>query len=104
MELLLYKNDMLLELTGLKNELTEAFVNNATVTATLKTRAGVAVSGQTWPLTLVYKTASDGIYQGILDAALVVSVGDHLKAEVTIVAAGGIDGFFSTPVKVVDRE
>ena len=98
-----YKNDTLLELTGLKDEVTDAYINTATVTATVKNAAGTAVTGQSWPLTLGYVTASDGDYLGVLEAALSVAVGDRLTVEVTVDAGSGRDAFFAIPVTVRQR-
>jgi len=98
-----YKNDTLLELAGLKDEVTEAYINTATVTATVKNAAGTAVTGQAWPLTLSYVTASDGDYRGVLEAALSVAVGDRLTVEVTIDGGSGREAFFAIPVTVRQR-
>jgi hypothetical protein len=97
-----YLNDSLIDLTGLKDDSTGSFVTNATVTAVVK-KAGVNVTGQSWPLTLTYITASDGNYRGILEAALNVSVGDRLTLEVTVDAGSGREAFFSIPLTVRQR-
>jgi len=98
-----YKNDTLLELTGLKDEATDAYIATATVTASVKDAAGAAVTGQTWPLSLVYVTSSDGDYRGVLDKAINVAVGDRITVEVTVDAGSGRDAFFAIPVTVRQR-
>ena len=98
-----YRNDMLLELTGLADESTGAYINNATIEATVKDAAGANVSGQTWPLTLSYVTSSNGVYRGVLDAALVVAVGDRITVEVDIDGGSGREAFFQIPATVRQR-
>ena len=56
-------NDQTIELAGLKNGLSNGFINSATCTATLKDRDGNSVSGVT-NLSLAYVASSDGIYRG----------------------------------------
>jgi len=97
-----YLNDSLINLSGLKDDSTGDFVNNATVTAVVK-KAGVNVTGQSWPLSLTYITASDGNYRGILEAAMNVAVGDRLTLEVTVDASSGREAFFSVPLTVRKR-
>lgn len=59
-------NTNVLELVGLKNELTDAFINNATVTVTIKDAGGVEVDGGSWPQTMSYLSASDGNYRAFI--------------------------------------
>lgn len=56
------------ELAGLKDEQTGAYIENATVTAAVKTKTTQAV-GQSWPLSLFYVSVSDRVYRGILEVA-----------------------------------
>ena len=98
-----YKNDNLIELTGLKDEATDTFVNDATVTAVMKSAAGAQIAGQSWPLTLSYIGSSDGVYRGILDAAAEVAIGDSVTIEITIAASAGRDAFFAITAKVRQR-
>lgn len=96
-------NDHLIKLTGLQDASDDSYVNNATVTLTVKTLAGVNVSGVSWPLTLVYVSASDGNYQVVIDKAIVLVLRDRYVAEVTVVA-GSRDAFFEVPVQAQVRE
>ena len=59
-------NDMRLEVGSLR-DLDGVYLNAATVTATIYDALGVAVTGQSWPLTLAYVALSNGIYRGIID-------------------------------------
>lgn len=103
MDIYFYRNDNLIELAGLKDELTEAFVNDATVTAVMKDAAGANVAGQSWPLVMPYISGSDGIYRGVLDADLDLAVGDRVTVEVTITASGGREAFFAKKLRVKER-
>ncbi len=81
-------NSNVLELIGLSNEITDTFINNATVTVTVKTVAGVAVTGVTWPLTLDYVAASSGNYRAVLSEGLALV--DKAKYVAFIEANGGV--------------
>jgi hypothetical protein len=63
-------NTNVLDLTGLRNEITDAYINDATVTVTVKDSDGAEVAGQVWPLTMSYVAASDGNYRAFLSAQL----------------------------------
>ncbi|HET7375119.1 MAG TPA: hypothetical protein VFK30_00335 [Anaerolineae bacterium] len=51
-----------LELTGLQSEAESEYLNNVAVTVTVKTAAGVEVTGENWPVTMEYVAASNGDY------------------------------------------
>lgn len=76
------QNDNLLEVIDLKNVVTDTFVNTATVTATLVDSEGVDVVGESWPITLAYVAASDGLYQAILKDTLTLAPGDLYTAKI----------------------
>ena len=57
-------SDNRIELTGLTDQSDDSYVNDATVTGQLKTRAGV---NQGSAVTLSYIAASDGNYAGTVD-------------------------------------
>mgnify|MGYP000317170640 CR=1 FL=1 len=82
--LTLYKgSDMLLEVEGLTDEATGAYLSDASVSATLKNAAGVAVLGQTWPAAMPYVSGTDGLYRVSLVDTLQVTEGQRYKAEIT---------------------
>jgi hypothetical protein len=85
---LLIDNDNVLEVNGLRNAVTDAFINNATISATLKDIAGVAIAGQTWPLTLPYVTDSEGCYRALLANTLAVSNGKPYTLQITAAGSG----------------
>jgi len=93
-------NDSLIVVDELKNVATDAFLNSATVSAQLKTTAGVNVGSA---ITLSYVAASDGKYRGTLEEdAAVVSTQDY---ELHIDVDGGSDlkAHWEIPVKALKR-
>lgn len=81
-------NTNVLRLNALRDELTEAFINDATVTVTVKTDVdgapGVNVVGETWPLTMDYFSGSDGIYEAFLDSDLAFVAGSNYWAVIEV--------------------
>lgn len=59
-----------LELTGLKDDITNAYINDATVTVTVKDSGGLELPGIAWPLTMDYVPASNGNYRTYLTHTL----------------------------------
>ncbi len=97
MSVLLYKNDNLIEVDELKDEVAGTFLNAATVTAVLKDSAGALIGSS---ITLTYVTSSNGKYQGNIPDDLVVSLGDRITAEITA-DGGGVDQRFFWIEKLV---
>jgi len=79
-----------------------SYVNDATVTMTLKDSAGASVSGATG-LTLSYVSGSNGRYQGTLPYTLSLTAGADYTLEITGTSAGSVRGFWVLTVNVVDR-
>lgn len=98
----LFKNDNLLKLAGLKDNITDVFVNNATVTATITTLGGAPILGTTFPVTLNHVTGSDGDYQTALPAELAVKVGQRYKAVIDA-TANGADAHWVFTFSVLNR-
>lgn len=87
---LLIANTNVLELNGLRNALSDEFINAALVAATLQDISGVDVAGQSWPVTLNYVPGSKGCYQILLSASL--NLINKKKYKLTLVAQGsGMD-------------
>lgn len=59
-----------LDLLGLKSHIEGTYINDATVTFTIKTKAGASISGVSWPQAMVHVVGSNGDYRGILPADL----------------------------------
>jgi hypothetical protein len=70
---------------------TGVFVNDATVTFTLKSAAGAAVAGAT-AIAMPYVAASNGRYEGVLESTVSLTVGATYYLEVTA-TSGGANGF-----------
>lgn len=83
-------NDEILELQGLRNELTAGYLNAATVTVTLVDADGAQVTGDTWPKTLTYVTGSNGIYRCTLVYGLGLTAGGRYTAQLTANAGSGL--------------
>lgn len=79
-----------------------SYVNDATVTMTLKTSAGATVSGAS-ALVLTYVTGSNGKYQGTLPYTLSLTNGETYTLEITGITGGGERAFWALAVDVVDR-
>jgi hypothetical protein len=90
--ILLKDNDMVLEVSGLQNKITGAYLNAAAVAVSLADAAGVAVTGQTWPLALTYVAASDGVYRATLEESLGICKDAEYIATVTVDAGAGLKG------------
>jgi len=57
-------SDNLITVSGLINNISGLYINDAVITATVTDRSGVEVPGFAWPLTLTYIASSDGVYRG----------------------------------------
>jgi hypothetical protein len=74
-------------LPQLRNALLPGYISTATVTVSLADAVtGIPIVGQAWPAALDYVASSNGDYSGTLDADLVVTVGQRLRATVLAVA------------------
>lgn len=94
-------NDNEVELGALRDR--DGFINDADVTVTIKDSAGAEVSGVTFPLTMDYVAASEGVYRAVVDKALAVAEGKSYRAEITVSASGGRDGFWDIDFKARRR-
>jgi hypothetical protein len=92
-----------LELNGLRNAATGAFVNDATVTVTIKDRAGATVAGVSWPLSMPYVTTSSGNYRAAVSHTLALVAGQWYTAEISA-TGGGLVGFWVKPFAAITRQ
>jgi hypothetical protein len=91
-DILYVDNDNLVVLDGLKNAATDAYINNATVNLTaIRNSAGTTVSGETFPKSMTYVSASNGKYQASVDKAMVIVPGQNYTAVIDV-GSSGIDG------------
>lgn len=78
-----------------------AYVNDASVTMTLKDSAGAAVTGAT-SLTLSYVTDSNGIYAGTIGHGVALVAGDVYTLEITG-TSGSEYAFWSLSCNAINR-
>ena len=102
MELLYTNNDNILTLIGLTNEVTGSYINDATVTVTVKDESDVVVDGGSFPVTMTYVTSSNGNYQGLLGSGMDVTKFEEYRAFVTI-SGDGYTGEFQVRMKAAPR-
>lgn len=87
-------NDNVFTLKGLKDQVTDTFVNDADVALTITDELGVAVgpSGFSWPQTMNYVIGSNGNYQVTIDKVIEISGGGSYVAVVVVNGSGIADG------------
>lgn len=100
---ILYENnDMVLEIIGLKNVTTGAYINNATVSVTIYKEDGSQEANGTWPLSMSYVANTRGNYRTVIGGYLDLTEGE--KVDVVISANGsGIEAEFNCNVKIKKR-
>lgn len=96
-------NDHVLEVSGLKNELTGAALNGATVTATLVDDTGADVGGDDWPKTMNYVASSAGVYRCSLSYAMTLTAGSRYEARITADAGNGLRAYWTMECVARDR-
>jgi len=89
--------DNLVSWEGMVNESTDEYINDAVVTFTLKTVAGVAVTGAS-AISMTYQTASDGNYHGILESTVTLTADTQYYLEIIATSGGTLVGFRRWPV------
>lgn len=97
-------NTNVLELLGLKNEITDQYINDADVTVTIKDKTtGAAVTGMTWPATMAYVPASNGNYRLIIENDLALVAKTNYIAFIDAVADVNEVGHWEFPFKPETR-
>jgi hypothetical protein len=100
---IIYKgNDQHLQVSGLADGLTAAWVNDAVVTATLKDSASAVVTGIN-ALSLSYIAASNGNYRGAIPDTFNPAEGYDYTLEITATQGGTTVGFWVRPAWVKVR-
>lgn len=90
MDALLIGNDHTLEVTGLRDEVLNTYINDADVTAEIKNQSGVVVAS----VTLAYVASSNGNYRGTIEDTTAILNGKFYTAEITADAGGGLVAFW----------
>lgn len=76
--------DNLIHVESLKNMVTGAYINDATITATLYDSDDVAVTGAS-SISVAYVASSLGEYAGVFADTISLTEGDEYDAEITII-------------------
>ena len=93
---LVFWGDRRIPMSGLYDNNLEQFINDATVTFTLKDSAGSAVSGASG-ISMSYVTGSKGVYEGVLEDGVSLTAGSTYYLEITATASGDRVGFRRIP-------
>jgi hypothetical protein len=96
-------NTNLIELIDVKGAIEDEFVNNATVSVTIKDASGTNVAGVTWPLTMAYVADSDGEYRAIMPHGAALVSGRQYTAEISLDAGENRVGFWRHVFRPLDR-
>ncbi len=99
-------NDNFVEVKNLRNAISGTFLNAATVRVTIKNTAGVEVSlpsGESFPKTMDYVAASDGIYRTTFDATTGFVAGTKYIATITA-SEGTLDAEWTIDIIVKARD
>lgn len=96
-------NTNLLELIGLKSAVEDEFINDATVSVTVKDASGANVAGVTWPVTMDYVAASSGDYRAIIPHGAALVSGRQYTAEISVNAGADRVGFWRFVFRPLDR-
>jgi len=67
------------------------YVNDATVTVTITDSNGVDLIGESWPVTLPYVTASNGVYRKIFDPFANLVVGNVYHVIIKVVGTDQLE-------------
>lgn len=100
-ETIYYLSDHIIEVDGLINKQTNAYINNAVVIVTLKTLDGVNVTGETWPLSMSYVASSNGKYRATLKYTLSLSKGLNYVAHIDANGGAGLQRHWETILTVM---
>lgn len=101
---LYYLNDNLIQITGLQNKSSSAYLNSATVTAKIMGPGGsTALVAGSSSITMSYSTGSNGNYEGTSPDTTSVVLNKFYSAVITANAGAGLQGRWKIPLHVVDR-
>lgn len=76
---------------------------SSTVTARVLDAQGQEVAGQSWPVSLSFVSGSSGRFEGVVDPDLVVSVGDQLTLEYSVLTPESNEALVKVPMLVAER-
>lgn len=97
-------NTNVLELRGLQSAIDQTYVNDATVTVTIKDDCGSNVAGQTWPAAMNYVADSDGDYRVIVASTVQIKSGKKYFAEISVMGGASEVGFWKYAFRPQTRQ
>ena len=98
------ESDNLWTVDELKNVITDAFINNATVTLNLYEADGTTlVTGAAFPISVAFVVASDGKYQATLPNELDLVAKRRYVAHTIADAGSGFHSEWRTPCQALKR-
>lgn len=89
-------NDMVIEVSGVTDQITGAAVDDATILAKLVDGAGTNVPGVVWPVTVA--NVGTGLYRVTVDKAVTIVSGDIYTLIVDLATPGGADAHWEVPI------
>lgn len=95
-------NTMTVLLSGLQFEGESDYINDAVATVSIFSSNGTGVTGETWPLTLVYVASSNGNYEAVLNEDLELAKNRSYVVEV-IAEKDGNEGKWRETVVAAER-
>lgn len=96
-------NTNVLELQGLKNAILDTYINSADILVTVKTEAGVEVTGVTWPIDMPYVAASSGDYRAILSNSIALVAKSKYSAFIEVDGGPDLIGHYEFPFTAETR-
>ena len=83
-------NSNVIEVQGLQNSVDSTYQNAATVRVTLTDLNGTQLTGETWPKTLAYVSASNGSYRATLSHEVDMEIGQRYLYDITAEQSGSV--------------
>lgn len=79
--------------------LTPSYVNNASVTVTIKDSDGVELAGEPWPIVIPYKPESEGLYVKTFEPLENLVEGEIYSVIINVNGADGLKGEYTSKEK-----
>lgn len=102
MDILLVANDMICEVSGLKNAVDGADIDSATVNVTISDLDGNNVGGVTWPI--VAPNVGTGLYRATLPDTMSLTHNRRYRVTINADAGPGLAGNWRRSAKALNRE
>lgn len=95
-------NDMVIEVKGLKDVVTGAYVNDASASFEVYKSNGQLEGNGTWPIAMSYVAGTRGVYRGVMPAYLDLEYAETIDVVISILD-GSAKAEFRETVKVRRR-